>query len=507
MDVIATSMIIGYLVTVTVVGSLLARRSKTSSQWAVAGGGLGMMMIAMGVAGTRIGGAGTYGVAGEVIREGMWNLWYGVGTFLAMAVVAFGFAIPYRRLKLQTVGEIFWVRFRSRRCQRLVSLCVQTEYFIVNIIEPYVIALIVQGAMGIPFGVAVYFGAMVIIIYTALGGLWGSAVTNTLHCTVILLALSAVGFAGLNHLGGWSSMTQAIGTALTESGKDEAAWWSFTGAGWGVVIGMLFSAVIHTPAASVYVNFSSAAKNERILIPAYLIGGLIGAAMSVLAAWIGMETLAKYGADAQLGSYSAITRLATDINPWLGGIALAAILAAVISSGGPILLSSATMFVNDWLPFARNLSPQAKLSTFRITTVLYGLLAATIAWLGSIESILDLLLFGFSMVVPPAIAVGYLIYWRRTTEKAAFWGTLIGYCGGLLWYVLTWWATKTGLELSEASTGLWRSVHYLLTYDGQGMDPSYVTTLIPLVLIPMISLSTSEDLDGQEDFYAKVSRR
>ena len=71
--------------------------------------------------------------------------------------------------------------------------------------------------------------------------------------------------------------------------------------------------MIHTPAASVYVNFSSAAKNERKLLPAFLWGGLIGGAMSILAGIIGMETLAKFGSGAELESYQKITRLATDI--------------------------------------------------------------------------------------------------------------------------------------------------------------------------------------------------
>ena len=45
-------------------------------------------MIAVGIAGTRIGGAATYGVAGDVITGGVWNMWwYGISAFLAMALV------------------------------------------------------------------------------------------------------------------------------------------------------------------------------------------------------------------------------------------------------------------------------------------------------------------------------------------------------------------------------------------------------------------------------------
>ena len=125
------------------------------------------------------------------------------------------------------------------------------------------------------------------------------------------------------------------------------------------------------------------------------------------------------------------------------GPALAAVLAAFISSGGPILLSSATMFVRDWLPFTRSYSSEKKLLAYRITTVVYGLVAALGAWMVSTlpnVSILDMLLFGFAMVVPPAVAIAYTLYWKRTTELGAFSGMLVGYGSGLMWFVLIKWA-------------------------------------------------------------------
>ena len=504
MDTIATSMIVIYLVAVTALGSYLSRKSRSSNQWAVAGGGMGTLMIAMGIAGTRIGGAGTYGVAGDVVAEGMWNLWYGVSTFLALALVGLFFAKAYRRLELQTVGEIFWLRFQSRRCQRLTSLCVQTEYLVINIIEPLVIGKILQGVTGIDFGLGVFIGAAVIITYTALGGLWGAAATNVVHCSVILLGLLAVIIAGASRLGGWDEIRVDVNQSLAATGADPAVWWSFTGAGWGAIIAMILSAVIHTPAASVYVNFSSAAKNERILLRAFLLGGIVGALMPVLAGLIGMETLAAFGGDAKTKGYVAITQLATDVNPWIGGIALAAILAAVISSGGPILLSSSTMFVNDWLPFSRNLSSTGRLRAYQLTTVVYGFFAAWIASYDNIGSILKFLLLGFAAVVPPAIAVGYLIYWKRTTEQGALWGILLGYLIGVAWWLAIQFAPSITGYLPESYTveGSW--FNYFFVKDGEGVDPSYVTTLIPLIVVPIVSLLTKEHTEGKVEFYQKI---
>lgn len=501
------TVIVGYLVLVAAIGGLLARRSQSANAWAIAGGNMGWLMVAVGVAGTRIGGVGTYGVAGNVMTTGLWNLWYAVNTLLALALVGLFFAIPFRRLGLQTVSEIFRVRFGSKRCQVLTSLCVQTEYLIVNILEPFVIGSILAGVTGMPFGAAVFVGAGVLIFYTSLGGLWGSAVTNLIHCAVVIVGLSVVGYLGLRDLGGWSAMEQKIDSALLQAGGLEPeVWWSFVGLGWLPVLAMFFSATIHTPAASVYVNFSSAAKRERDVLPAFLIGGLIASVMPLLAGWIGMQTLAKYGSESGLRSYTAITQLAIDLSPLIGGVALAAILAAVISSGGPILLASATMFVRDWIPGSHDWSPERRLRAFRATTVVYGLLAALIAWQGEITSILDLLLLGFAMVVPPAIAIGYLIYWRRTTEAACFWGIALGYAIGLLWYLAIRLA-DTGLILADPGVEgtLW---HRLWIQDG-GLDPSYITTLVPLVVVPVWSLIARTDTDraGRDEFYARLRRK
>ena len=479
---IALGMIAAYLLGTTLVGMLMMRRSRAGDDWAVAGGRMGVLLIAVGIAGTRVGGAATYGVAGDVITDGVWNMWYAVNTFLALALVGIFYAVPYRRLGIQTVGEVFLQRWNSRRCQWLTSLCVQTEYLIVNIIEPYVIGRILSAMTGMPFSISVLLSGVIIVTYTAMGGIWGSAATNLIHCIAILGGLTAVAVFGAVHLGGWGAVTSAVNAAVSVNG-DPGAWWSISGAGWLPVIGMFFAATMHTPAASVYCNFAAAGRDERTVRNAFIWGGLIAMPMPFLAGIIGIETLAKYGASAQLASYQTLTRLAIDINPWVGGVALAAVLAAVVSSGGPILLSSATMFVRDWIPTSKAWTQERRLRAYRATTIIYGMVAAVIAWLGPITSILDLLLFGFAMVVPPALAITFLLYWSRTTEAGAFWGMVLGFAGGLIWYAIT---------------------HFVRIEGTESIDPSYPTTIIPLIAIPVISLLTRDSAQNEE-FFARLN--
>ncbi|MGQ9425332.1 sodium:solute symporter family protein [Gilvimarinus sp. F26214L] len=485
----STITIIIYLTAVTGLGIYLSRRNKSSADWATGSGGMGIFLIAAGIAGTRIGGAGTYGVAGDVMNTGIWNVWYGITTFLALALVGFFFAVPYRRLKLTTIGELFIRRFGNSRSSWLTSLCVQTEYLVVNVIEPLLIGVIISNITGIPLWLGIFIGAAVIISATASSGLKGTAATNIIHCGVILFGLGIVGYMGASQMGGWSSVVDKADAALSAAGKEPAHWWSFVGLGWFPIIAMFFSATIHTPAASVYVNYSSSARTESALLPAFLLAGLIAAAMPFLAAVIGVEALAKYGANAGIGSYASITKIATDVGPVIGGLALAAVLAALISSGGPILLASATMFVNDWIPGSSDYSPVRKLRAYRLTAVVYGLVAAVIAcifgyFIGT-ASVLEWLLLGYAMVVPPAIAIAYIFYVRSTTEQGVFWGIASGYALGLI----SWVINQTILHLEVDI-------------------PAYFTTIVPLVVVPLVSAFTRPQEDPLADeFYRTIKNR
>jgi Na+/proline symporter len=284
-------------------------------------------------------------------------------------------------------------------------------------------------------------------------------------------------------------VTQRADAALTAAGIDRASWWSFVGLGWFPVIAMFFSATIHTPAASVYVNYASSARRESILVPSFLLAGVIAAVMPFLAAVIGIEALARYGADAGIAGYRSVTLIALDSGPLIGGIALAAVLAALISSGGPILLASSTMFVNDWIPGSAEYSSARKLRAYRLTAVVYGLIAAGIAclfgyYIGT-ASVLEWLLLGFAMVVPPAIAIGYIFYVRSTTEQGVFWGIASGYGLGLT----SWIVNKL--------------------FIGSEFDaPAYLTTIVPVVVIPIVSSLTqpAETDPLAEAFYRRLRR-
>ena len=164
------------------------------------------------------------------------------------------------------------------------------------------------------------------------------------------------------------------------------------------------------------------------------------------------------------------------------------------------------MFVNDWVPGSKNFSSEQQLRAYKIVTVIYGSVAAIIAWLGNISSVLQLLLLGFAMVVPPAIAVTYVFYWRRTSEVAAFCGIATGFVGGLtMWLFNTLYA---GVENATAG-GFAQWWYELIEYLGEWRDPSFLTLLLPLITIPVLTLlmpNKEADQQRYDEFYTKLGR-
>ena len=194
------------------------------------------------------------------------------------------------------------------------------ENAIINVIEAYVIGVILSALTPLTMFQGVLIAAAVFSIYVSLGGIWGTAVTNVIHSIVILASLLAVGVLGVREMGGWDSVTVQVNARLASSpSHSQAAWWGFAGAGLLPVFGMLFSAVIHSPAASIYANYSTATRSERSLVPAFIVGGLIAALMPILAGAIGILAVARYGLNAGLAGYDNITTIASEISPVMGG--------------------------------------------------------------------------------------------------------------------------------------------------------------------------------------------
>jgi hypothetical protein len=60
--------------------------------------------------------------------------------------------------------------------------------------------------------------------------------------------------------------------------------------------------------------------------------------------------------------------------------------------------------------------------------------------------------------------------------------------------------------VTDESSAVQRLIHYCFVHTGEGIDPSYATTVVPLLAVPIMSLMTPDEVDGKDSFYERAWR-
>ncbi len=177
-----------------------------------------------------------------------------------------------------------------------------------------------------------------------------------------------------------------------------------------------------------------AARDATVAKKSAYITAFIVAPFGILTALLGMAAKVKFP-DLANGKL-ALPTLLMNMNPLAGGIVLASILAAVLSTVSPIILASGTMITKDI--YQRRLRPNASdknvLFVSRLTTAISGVLCMVIA-IAMYDSsrILDIVYFAYTIRGSLFVVLLLGIYWKKTSEKGAIYGMLITASVGLLW--------------------------------------------------------------------------
>ena len=119
----------------------------------------------------------------------------------------------------------------------------------------------------------------------------------------------------------------------------------------------------------------------------------------------------------------ALPTLMMHLPPLAGGIVLASILAAILSTVSPLILAAGTMLTKDL--YQGVLNPGADeahvMKMSKVTTAISGVLCciAAIFMNSSGIKVLDIVYFAYSMRGALFVVVLLGIYWKKTSEKGA----------------------------------------------------------------------------------------
>lgn len=385
-------------------GVWASRRVTSSSQFFVAGRSLSGWMVFSTLLAANIGAGSTVGATGLAYRHGLSAWWWSGSAAIGCLVLGLLIAPRFHRLAVEhrflTVGDFLEWRFdRSVRVLIAAVLWVGTLALLAG--QLLAMAWAFEVIAGTPRVVGALASAAILVAYFGRGGMQAAAVVNLLQLVTLLVGfLLALPYAW-SAAGGWSGMRAAAGPDAASS------FGSFTGMGLPGILGL---AVVFVPSSIVSPGLNQKCFSARSAGAARAAALGNAAALALFAFVPVVLGMTMRAVEPGLTNPElALPRLTTDVlPPWLGGLALAALFAAEISTADAVLFMLSTSLSRDL--FQTLLRPRATdaelLRVGRLAAVVGGALSVGLALLlPSVASALKL----FYGVMTAALFVPLLV--------------------------------------------------------------------------------------------------
>ncbi len=318
----------------------LIRQGKGGAlQYLLAGRNLPMIVVAAMLAGLAIGGASTVGVAEHAYKAGLSAGWYNAAWGTAGILVGLFAAHHFRRMEVNTIPEMMERMYG--RSARMISVVAQLLIMMVITSLQYVAGGAVLTALMpdvFTFQTGMLATALLFVGITFIGGYWGAGLTNVVNIVVIYGGILAALSNASEVFGGFESIV----AALPEGGP----WFDFvSGAGFAMVMSWMVVMITQGFSVQAISQIAFAAKNENAARWGFILGGVVILPAGFLCALFGIIAAAKFPGLERAAL--ALPTIMTNISPVVGGVFLAALWAAGISTAVGLLLGSSTLVMQD----------------------------------------------------------------------------------------------------------------------------------------------------------------
>ncbi len=419
----ATTVFFLALTTYIIVGAAVARRVKSSDDFYVMGESAPMLLVVGTLAATYLSAVTLLGIAGisyaegplVVATAGSFGAW--IGTLLAVVYVG-------RRLKAlgcRTMPDFFRDRFDNNVVTTVASLIMIVGLLGYGVIQLIGAGLVLSEITGISFPVVIVVFVLALLVFSALGGMYGVVVTDTLMFFT-MLGVAVVIAPTLIAQAGFAEMKALSDTApgyWTIAGTEDRSL-SFT-------FSQFLVWVIFMTCTPHLVSRVFPAKNDFVVLKAAVIGVFLAAFLQ-LPVFLAASAMRVIQPGVQPTDRVMIVAFLDHLPPLLGGLGLAALMAAIMST-------ASTLFVLAGFGLSRDLyenllrgeiSERHRMRVSRLAQVLIGVVVAGIAirrpaaiyWI----SVYAGAIFGVGWL--PTVVAG--LEWKRMNGRAALTSMLVG---------------------------------------------------------------------------------
>ncbi len=436
--------ILAYLGLTLAIGFYVARWIRTSQDFTLAGRQLPSVLVGVTVFATWFGPEMIMGVPGMFVREGTLGIVTDVfGVFLCMILIAAFYACPLYRRGIVTLGDFFAERFSVS--VDLVTSAIQVFTTCFWIAAQFTaLALVFQAVLGLSLLQGVLFGALVVVVYTYVGGMWAVSVTDMLQSGIIIGGLLYLLYTVLGEAGG-------LGEVLSQK---PAAFYSAKPApglfGTLDYLAMLMAFGIGgIPSQDIYQRVFSArsegAGYRGLLLSAALLTviGCVPLLIGLAASQVYPELLSDDVDGQRLLVDMVLQHSALPLQMLFFG----ALVSAILSTSSGAMLSAATVVGENLVkPYFPRLSDRQLLYFTRLSTISVALVSASIALQ---EANIHALVVASTVMLMVCLFVPLTagLYWRRANVTGA-WCAIVA--GGGVWLICD--ALNTRVDASIIAT-------------------------------------------------------
>lgn len=423
-------------------GVLAWRRTSNLGDFILGGRSLGSWVTALSAQATDMSGWLLMGLPGLAYASGFDGVWLllglAVGTWLNWRWIAAPLRAATEKLDNSlTIPDFLERRFDDRsRVLRSVAALFILIFFVFYTSSGFVAAgRLFESLFGLPYPQAMFWGSIVMLAYTFLGGFLAVSWSDVLQGTLMFLALVLVAAIGVGLAGGFASMFARLETLdaalldpfIADNGQSLGLIGILSLLGWGLGYAGQPHILARFMAAKSVGHITVARRVAMwwvvIVLAAAVLVGLTGR-LVLPSALTGTDTEKVF-----------IVMSTTFLPPALAGLCLAGIMAAVMSTASAQLLVASSAFTQDF--YGSLFRPQAGTGELlwagRLSVLTIAVLAFVIA-LDPGSTVLDLVAWawaGFGAAFGPVVILA--LYDRRTTRNGALAGILVGGLTVILW--------------------------------------------------------------------------
>ncbi|WP_144213941.1 sodium/proline symporter PutP [Shewanella donghaensis] len=428
---------IGYLALMMGIGYWAYRKTDTVDDYILGGRKMGPSVTALSVGASDMSGWLLLGLPGAVYLGGLGEAWIGFGLVFGAWL---NWLFVAKRLRIYTeaadnaltLPDFFEKRFEDKQgILKLVSAVTILVFFTFYTSSGMVGgAILFEQIFGLDYTVSLMIGSVIIVAYTFVGGFFAVSWTDFFQGCLMLIALLIVPIAIFSQPETQTSL-EALDPAMLSFFHDNMTTIGLVSL---LAWGLGYFGQPHILSRFMAIGSPDDIPLSRRIAMSWMVIALIGALATGIAGTI-------YFADATLAnSETVFIHLAqVAFNPWIGGILIAAILSAIMSTIDSQLLVCSSVITEDF--YRKWLRPEAKdkelMLVGRFGVLAIAIIAIVIA-LNPDSKVLDLVSYawaGFGAAFGPVVLMS--LFWQGYSRNGAIATILVGAVTVVVWKQLS----------------------------------------------------------------------